>query len=288
MSNMTTHFVIVPGQNGMGGENVIKDKIINPDPEQITYADTPEGLNIDLGQLRCVNHLKDVMSPLLANDEIKNIVIHATSQGTATTINYVCQNKEKISAVILESVLSSGNSAIHHTVANIFAPGAEKLPFSYYWMPYAAKIMFPRYSPSGMQAIKTVSSFPTEIPVIIIHATKDPQLNYNDALALYYALCDTGNKSVYLISIDDTRHLWLLRGQPTEISVVNQILKNHGIKCSDTVDVNKDLSKYQPDPTFAKTHYDELMIKEGNYVYVKYVVLLLALVVFGVWCWFKS
>lgn len=177
-----THLLVIPGQNGLGGQNIktvlpyFKDK-----DHLIHYVETPLWTP-DLGQSRCVNYLKKTMSCLENNTPV---IIHASSQGTATAINYTAEHPQQVRALILESILLSGNSAIEHTVKYCTFPSATSLPGSYYWMPYVAKFQFPLYSPAGNQAIFNADKLPIDLPIIIMHHTNDPQLSYKDAQALY-------------------------------------------------------------------------------------------------------
>lgn len=108
-----THLVVIPGQNGMGGQNV---REVLPQFSQIHYVPTPEYIP-DLGQSRCLKYLKATMQPLLANHNIHSIIIHASSQGTATALNYMAKYPNaKVKALILEAILSSGNDAVYHTI----------------------------------------------------------------------------------------------------------------------------------------------------------------------------
>ena len=71
------------------------------------------------------------------------LVIHGCSQGTATALNYVAQHPvENLRALVLESVLASGNSAIVQTITGpIMGLGFLKyVPGIDYMMPYAAKV----------------------------------------------------------------------------------------------------------------------------------------------------
>lgn len=83
-----THFFVIPGQNGMGGQNCVPNGIINPSSDEfVSYVDTPS-LTTDFGQDYCMQYLKESIETVLPNQSIKNFVLHASSQGTATAINY--------------------------------------------------------------------------------------------------------------------------------------------------------------------------------------------------------
>lgn len=276
LSASDTHFFVIPGQNGLGGQNCVPEGIINPFSDRhITYVETPSAF-IDFGQHFCMQPLNKSIKPVLDNDSIQNFVLHASSQGTATALNYTSHAPHKVKALILESVMGSGNSAIYHTVKTMMAPGIASFPESYYWMPYFAKFSFPFYQPGGQQPILSLDTLPKDILVIIIHATKDPQLSHNDALSLYYRLRHLGNENVYLFSIDVRSHIFLLnkKQNPREIRAINQIFKNNNLPYNKEIlkkkeCTPKDLKQYQPPEDQYKALYESLIQKENiiqNYV----------------------
>jgi hypothetical protein len=258
------HFVVVPGQNGCGGEEAISNNIINPyDDNYVVKAKTPEEMErIDLGQKNCID---DFIETLEENNLFdKNIVIHATSQGTATILNWLgkyppCTN---VKAVILEAVLESGNSAIKHTISGPFSPvpyAASSIPESS--LGYSAKIaIFPAYSPSGMQALKSVESIPTNIPIIIIHSKDDSQLPYDGAFRIYSLLREYGNDNVYFFSKEGSVHLNILSlyYDKEKINAINAIFAYHNLPhnrelAKNYTDTNgSDFSQYQPEPSLPK------------------------------------
>lgn len=274
-SNSELIVYAIPAYNADGGSSNYINNFLNQKTEVINVYTSP--YIPDLGQDLCIGHLRTALE---THKDKKNVIIHAVSQGTATALNYLAhEDKGKcIKALILESVLISGNSAIIHTLAGPL--GAEiitNLPLAYYWLPYIAKIKFPFYQPGGKQAIKSIKNLPTNIPIIIIHSKKDPQVSYNGACALYYALRAQGNNSVYLITKEGSRHMNLI--DPfSDKNLINEVLKDHKlIEDSGAYDqqniVNKAL--FQPDHSEFKKIYDDLILKERNHTYLGYVLLTL-------------
>lgn len=214
-------------------------------------------------------HLREAIN---ASDN-QGSIIHATSQGTATAINYVAHEDKgtRIQALVLEATLGSGNSAVHHTVNGplMNMSAVAKLPFSYYWLPYFAKSVFFGYWPAGKQAINSIKDIPTNMPVVIVHSKHDPQLSYNDACALYYGLKERGNNNVYLISKEGRRHVQILWAD-NDKTIVRAILKKHGLLEGDNEQNEMldalDLSVYQPDHRPFKKQYNALIDKENNHV----------------------
>jgi hypothetical protein len=259
------HCLIIPGQNGMGGDNV-RDLAIMPEGTQFHDVATPKWFP-DLGQSRCQKYLADVLKPLQKSENWNTkIVIHATSQATATTINYISKNPDDVKFLILESILASGNSAIHHTANNLIAPRIS--PYlvdvrgSYYFYPYIAKCLHPLYWPAGEQAIESVKNISNNMTIIILHSAYDPQLSVDDAQALYYKLRTQGNDNTYFIRKNGSIHLYLL-GYGSFRQTENRL---HAAFIKDLIagkEIDPELKKpYQPDPALYKASYDTLIARE--------------------------
>lgn len=276
----TTHLMVVPGQNGLGGDNVdtvlphFADKLHLKHP-----VETPN-LIIDFGQGRCQSYLHKQMSSLKKNDKA---IIHASSQGTATAGNYTAHyaaKDKKIGALILEAVMLSGNSTIHYNCR-----GVNTLPGSYYFLPYLAKFVYPFYSPAGDQLVVNAHKLPKNLPIIILHHAQDPQLPYPDAQALYAFLkLRQKNDNVYLMSKDSLwgEHVLLLENTSVEnnvqkINTINHILHKHGLlpKHKDLLPkeakqfFSAESNNYQPEPQQEwLDRFDDLLNKENTIWYI--------------------
>lgn len=245
-----TRLIVVPGQNGVGGIEATNTHFVLPRlAHDRSFVGTPLSTP-DFGQSRCQEYLNKTMSELPKTG--KN-VIHASSQGTATSLNYAAHNPDKVHALILEGVMLSGNSAIAHTTANQISPSIDSAPIVRdYSLPYSAKsFMFPFYAPAGEQPIFNVEKLPKNLPIILIHATQDPQLAFKDTVALYAFLRTTQkNNNVYLIPREMYGHVLLLdENNIKEINAINAILEKHGLLPQSLAPDSVDLSFYQPEPT---------------------------------------
>lgn len=279
------HYAIIPGITGVGGEHLREVLAIHPhSDDHITYAKTPLQYgpipfmtNADFGQKECQRLLHEYFDPLFEREDIHKIIFHASSQGTSSILNYFNWVKKsdneratkwesKIGALVLESAMLSGNSAIHHCVTNTFRWGnfhygnyLGKIPFSYYWMPYVAKFKFPFYSPGGNQAVDSLEIFPDNIPIIIFHSESDKVLSYEAALVVYTKLKKI-NPSVYFLKSNRRTHINLLKRAPSRgdvlsheasteinqnIAALNSIWKNHGLPHStDLAEKSEKLSEF--------------------------------------------
>jgi hypothetical protein len=243
----TIHAVIIPGQNGLGG--VHGEYILSQHGIKTHDAGTVQ-LWIDFGQKNCIAHCAKKIAPLQQNNDVGGIIILASSQGSATALGYVAQHPEKIRLIMIESMLASGNSAIDWTI------GRGSIPGGYYILPYLAKLFFWSYNPTGTQAIHAVDKINTDIPIVIAHCTKDFQLAYSDAEAIYAGLHASGNKNIYLIPIDNghAQHVELITSSSQECKIIDAILVKHNLS-NKNLKEPVDLAPYQPQPnnqTYAK------------------------------------
>lgn len=264
------HVYAIPGQNGLGSDVDYVKGLLGEESVNVTRVSTPT-VAPDFGQSRCLGHLRETVNTHGDNPEG---IIHATSQGTATALNYVAHEDKgkRIKALILEATLGSGNSAIHHTASGplMRLSAITNLPFSYYWGPYIAKALFPSYSPSGKQAIRSVKDIPTNMPVVIAHSKHDFQLSYDDACALYYGLREQGNNNAYLLTKEGNQHIQIL-DDASDKRVVRAILHKHRLLTSSDEQQRKmhsdiDLSAYQPPHQQFKKQYETLIGKEKNHL----------------------
>jgi hypothetical protein len=258
-----TWLVVIPGQNGLGGDYA--EELFPQFKNWIRYAGTQYNFP-DLCQSRCVNHFAKTMKALQRADNVDNIVIHASSQGTGTAINYVSEHPKKVKMIFCEAMLPSGNSAIWWTTKECISPGVAKIPGSCYWLPYIAKAQFPFYAPAGDQAIFHVTAM-KNIPIAIIHCDNDPQLSYTDAQAFYAGLKKyDANNNKYFISIEseELQHVNLISPKSIATPFLHKILQNHGlpfIRNVHGIDIESiDLKPYQPAPQ--ENLYNDLVARE--------------------------
>lgn len=286
-------YVIVPGQGDFGGtehdgklpqtipehyKEIVRIK--SPGSEKKTLLSSFSSNKDDFGQTNCQDLLSAQLDELFAQANIK-FIIHAYSQGTASILNYISNleladvNKDekrtsKIEALILESAMISGFSAITHFTGNHFRFASlpigkicRWLPYSDYWIPILAKFTtFPDFDINGVQTIDILHNIPKKLPIIIMHTPYDYVLPYDGALTLYQML--EGNENLYFITVKRKIHIDMTcshvqrkecptthfdahtKGQEARIALVN-ILKKLGIyKSNDAKENNFDASAYQP------------------------------------------
>jgi hypothetical protein len=251
-------YISLPGQNGAGCDSYLGNNIVTDD-DNYSHCPTIKSWRIDLGQGNCIASLKKELSEKQNRILNKKLILCGVSQATATFTNYVAsltrhEQEKKIGALVLESVLGHGNSAILHTAANI--PYITYLPFSRFWIPRIGRLLFPTYNPFGMQAIQSAKKISPNIPVIIMHHHKDPQLSINDARQLYCVLKKNGNDKTYLLEINNNfrSHFDILDSyydQPhlkqIKLNAIQAIYKKQNLPHTSFEDIDQfDLTPYTP------------------------------------------
>lgn len=249
----------IAGQNGLGSDAQYVKDLLGNDNVEIIPVGTPS--YPDLGQSICMNYLEKAVKAHAADPGYK--LIHATSQGTATALNFLAENKTFFHGAILEACMASGNSAIAHTLKGplMNCPRLVNLPLSYYWIPYAAKFLFPLYWPAGRQPIKSLQTI-AKIPIIIMHSKDDIQLPYEDAGAVYYGLKSHGNEQAYFISKEGDAHIEIANSY--DKNIIQSILANYNLSTA-REPLKSDLTPYQPDSPAFKARHDELIVQENNH-----------------------
>jgi hypothetical protein len=264
----------VGGQNALGSEAEYVSSLFQVPMDRIVRAQLPQGWckdGIDLGQGVCVEHLsRDFPAS-------GDVAFHATSQGTASTLNFVSQlsqaDQARIRVIVLEAVLASGNSAIIHNAKDILGSSAES-EVCYYSAPYSATFMFPRYSPSGMQPIKSIAHISREIPIVIVHSKEDGCLPYSGACALYYGLRAQGHENVYFISCEGRDHIQVLESKPIAQMCLRKILEHHRVfkvesDCKMLTPGERTL--VQPEIEQYREFYEQLYSREQKHSYLPWV-----------------
>lgn len=254
----SSHYPVlaIPGQNGLGSSKSYVANQLEIDRENIHRVSTPEFL-IDFGQRFCQ---KELSRGYAAIDSKSGYIIHATSQGTATALNYLAAHSDaqhNLKGIVLEAVMASGNSAIAHNV--------HESPIGHILAPYIARlIQFWPYSPSGMQAIKSIEGLENkELPIVLVHATDDRCLPYYGACALYYGLKELGHRNVYLVTKEGSmRHIEILSESLKEYSIVKSILAAHDVGATGQISSTGDLAQYQPDHMQHRAIYKKLRFIE--------------------------
>jgi hypothetical protein len=249
--------IILPGQNGLGGESFLTNHIINT-AKYGHYETLPDMKLVDLGQDNCIKHFQEQMDrdPELANNPHVRRLIYGVSQGSATVLNWLAEKshaeQERLaSCVVLEAVLGSGSSAISHTAKSEY-PIIGSTLFPRFLLPVGAKwAMFPSYKIWGKAALSSAKKISPNIPVIIMHHVGDPQLSVQDARDLYQILRKQSDR-VYLFEVnnDMRAHINILNTESTDerlkkIAALQAIYKKYQLPFTQ-MDHPVNLEEFQP------------------------------------------
>lgn len=231
----------IPGQNGQGSSSSYIQSVLGS--YDIHQVETPSLLP-DLGQRFCQRHL----GRALEWGNGKPGIVYATSQGTATALNYLSNYPEdnQIKALVLESSFASGNNVIHNTFTHIFKKdffGSSCIT------PYLSSLSICRgYRPGGQQPIFSVNKIPTSTPIILTHSHDDQCIPIEETYALYYKLRDMGNHNTYLLCPKGTLHTSILQNDSEAQKVIRRILNQHDLSIdSQPKEAMDNFQAYQPD-----------------------------------------
>ena len=251
--NNDFYSIILPGQNGLGGEDYERNSVVNAPCKR--YETLLSSWQIDLGQENCIRHFE---KQLEADENAKNtdrMMLHGISKGCATVLNATARmtkkKQAKVKCITLEAVLGSGNNAINHTAKMVSGP-IINIPGVKSVLPWIAKIFFPSYNPSGKQALSSAQDLSTDITFVIIHSENDLQLPINDARELYLKLLEQENNNTYLIESPMCAHFNILDYDPerrNKIKAIQAIYRNHNLPYNKNIlqnDEQPDIKKFQP------------------------------------------
>lgn len=297
--------IIVPGQNGaisvdtsfffVNRSHSVFDTVHNP-------------FSIDLGQTNCIHHFNEQFNRI--NQQKAPCIIFATSQGTATTVNWLAEKKEDeqkrlVKCLILESVLGSFKRTTLRTTQAFISSKFTYMPFARLWIPVIANILFPAYNPFGKNLLTSARSLYADIPLIILHHVNDPQLSIDDAYELYCILKETNHNNVYFFEINNEQsaHFDIFSTCPkaerdTYINAIKKIYKEHTINHVAYYALQKsyapnveneqiDLSAYQPPVSTIK---QKLLSRQREYAFTRNIIDAMSslLLVGGLAYWYRQ
>jgi hypothetical protein len=210
-----TRIVVLSDQNGMyGGWNLHRTMPQFPS-SAVHHVDNPMCGLFDLGQYNCMRQMDRVMRPLSEDSTVEKIVIHASSQGTATAMNYIAafpHESRKVVLILLEGCMASSNA----TAAS--AMGVLNFPVLPLVLPFMAAWFFMLgHSPAGPQSLKSVTKWDARhctTPVILLNGENDSDTPVDGARALAEQLVQKGVQEVYLFRLPGNRHVNLLENLP--------------------------------------------------------------------------
>lgn len=212
----------------------------------------------------------------------KNSLAIGYSMGGGRLINALGRNKnnlaDNLGMIILDSALISGNHAINKTCQLNFKnlPILKKLvPYlstsflPYSFCSYAAKFVFPMYSPGGLQPhnlIENFRDFDKNKKIVFIHSERDPQVDYWGAVYAYFRLKEMEFTNLFFIddTISSSEHVNSSNLKETTKAFLKALENNdweevnkRDTPSEDSEEIIDNLKRYQPnwDHFANKRHY---------------------------------
>lgn len=275
--NNDFYTVVVPGEPGYGCFDLFRDDIINTDSDH-TYQVPLDYYAHDLGQSKSEDNLDSLICDRFGPGYMRirglpasvgldsafgadayatkpKMLLYGVGQGASTLINWLARESHegqeaRIQGLVLESVIGSGESALAHMVKNTSSV-VKSIPGHAYWLPSVIKYWyFHKYDAQEDQAINSAKKISPNIPVILIHNSRDKQLPINDARALYCVLREK-NDNVYLFETNlaypmNNGLLKYDRAAHRKIAAIQAIYKKYGLPYNQDIELPQAITEFQP------------------------------------------
>lgn len=149
--------------------------------------------------------IKTLHETILSIPKSDNIILFGCSRGAAALINTLGQNNPKnIAALVLDASPASMPKTIHPALASLgIHHSYDKTIFS---------ILFPKYDKRTITPLESIAKIQNKnLPILLIHSQDDLKVPYSHALQLYKKFLNNGFKNVYIATIPQGRHAFLLQ-----------------------------------------------------------------------------
>lgn len=149
--------------------------------------------------------IKTLHKTVQAIPESDNFILYGCSRGAATAINELGQNNPKnIVALILDASPASMPETIH--------PFLAKLGVHHSYDKFIFSTLFPRYQRDTITPLQSIKKIQNKnLPILLIHSQDDSKVPYHHSLQLYKEFLNNGFNHVYLVTIPQGRHAFLLQ-----------------------------------------------------------------------------
>lgn len=226
---------------GEGCRSFSQNSIINGPTSQYPTLGT---WRFDVYQGNCRRNFDNQFATDNNKQQGKDLVLAGVAGGAGTLIAWLAKQPQKVKdrtkALVVESVAVDSSFAIHY--AEQKCKPITYLPFARLWLPFLALTYYPTYNPFGIQPIESAHRLPKNLPVIIMHGTKDPICPINGARQLYSTLRKDGNNNVFLMENDSSTHVDILEEDPQKeekIKALQAIYKRCSLPYNQNLDSQK-------------------------------------------------
>lgn len=131
------------------------------------------------------------------------VILWGASRGAATTFNAIAHHREQYTNVKLV-IVEGCYDTVFNTISDRMHPVARKLGL--HKGVHSLIGLFTKYNPKGISPLKSVDTFPEQIPVVFVTSKNDIVVPMARTKNLAYALATRGKNDVYLIELKHSTH----------------------------------------------------------------------------------
>lgn len=191
---------------------------------------------------------------ILEVSDSDSIVLYGCSRGAATAINVIGEsNPKNIVALILDASPASMHETIH--------PALAKLGIHHSYDKSFFSTFFPKYHQNTTTPLESIKKIKNKnLAVLLIHSQDDSKVPYSHALQLYKEFFNNGFSNVYLLTIPQGRHAFLLQDSKVKsiyLQAVHSFYKKHNLPY-DQQYAQDDMKQYQPNMLELETEIAEI------------------------------
>ncbi len=184
-----------------------------------------------LGQESEIAELEKYYQEIIETSKVEepHIVIFGISRGASAVVNFLGTDaRPAIKAAIVESPFDSFLTVQRHLAKRIglrWIPGIQTICRG------ITKMVFPKYSPTGLHPIDAVKNIRKDLPILFICSKQDELVHFLQTVNLYHTLRQTGHEHAYVLILNQGAHGQLLHNSigSTYQSVVHAFYKKYGL-----------------------------------------------------------
>jgi len=184
-----------------------------------------------------------------ANTLNEKTIGFGVSRGAATLINFMgTKGNSNIKAIILDSPFATIEETIKYKMSQWSSMFLGKIPGLAKLIHLLMPIVFPSYSPNGLQPINQIENIDPDIPIILLHSKTDNGVPISGSRQLYIKRKMIGCNNVYLVELERGKHAEGLHGKDGKKyqNVVHAFFKKYGYTHDPTFAEKENLENYQP------------------------------------------
>lgn len=172
---------------------------------------------INIGQDGDVKNHKNKYDKLTAEHGDCPVIIYGVSRGAATSFSALALNKyPNVRLAILEGCFDSHSHLIKERWPKLFSIGAQNV-----LVPLIERVT--SYKRNGINPIDNVPTFPKQVTTLFITSKIDAEVPADCTRELAHALAQNGQKEVYLLELENSRHPRYMMDDPNDTKTYEQV-----------------------------------------------------------------